>query len=72
MSEIIYDGQAADVQIGQIRLNSKDGAIQLYKDEEAMEDFDEMITFESPTVVFDFIDALEGAMSDAGYRRAAD
>jgi len=67
MSEIIYD--AAEIEIEEIGLNGRPGAIAVYRDQEAIEDFDNFVTFKDVWVAWDFIDRLNAELLRSGYER---
>lgn len=69
MTYIVYEAEI-EVKLEAIRLNGEEGALEVYANQEAWDEADEVCYFENANAAYDFIDQFERALSDAGFRRS--
>ena len=69
MSEIFYVGDSENVVLESCYLNGHEGAVSFHKDQEAQEDEEDFVIFQSSTELFGFIDRLEALAAGAGFAR---
>lgn len=64
MSQIIYEGDSGEIMFGRIRLNGRDGAIQLFADEDMYDYDDDFITFQNADAMMEFVERLTEIWED--------